>query len=168
MQWWTSHEETVPTMEAVWIERNDSWNREAVKHVKFYSIPFFNCKLAFNLALNSILDFNILFLRFPCIPRLCRQKKLFAYRCLLLFGLCILEQRVVCSDCRNMLLCYFDSLALHIPLPDDNLSIADHADDCNLKRLNERQLNAVKISLRGRFTLIQGPPGMFVHLSQGI
>ncbi|KAL9956680.1 hypothetical protein ACROYT_G038197 [Oculina patagonica] len=54
---------------------------------------------------------------------------------------------------------YFEFLDLHIPLPDDNLSIVDHDNGCGLQRLNTHQVTAVKKSLRGRFTLIQGPPG---------
>lgn len=48
---------------------------------------------------------------------------------------------------------------LPIRLPSDNLSIADHENQCNLRHLNDLQVQAVKQSLRGRFTLIQGPPG---------
>jgi len=54
---------------------------------------------------------------------------------------------------------YFESLDRRIPLPNNNLSIADHKKDCDLKQLNNHQERAVKRSLRGRFTLIQGPPG---------
>ena len=50
---------------------------------------------------------------------------------------------------------------LHIRLPADNLSVADHVEECDLQRLNTNQETAVKRSLRGRFTLIQGPPGTF-------
>jgi len=51
---------------------------------------------------------------------------------------------------------------LHIPLPAANLSVAAHVDECDLQRLNTNQETAVKRSLRGRFTLIQGPPGRFL------
>ena len=52
----------------------------------------------------------------------------------------------------------FSTLGLRIGLPSDNLSILE------LRSLNMYQDQAVKKSLRGRFTLIQGPPGevMFV------
>ena len=50
---------------------------------------------------------------------------------------------------------------LPIRLPADNLSVSDHVDECDLQRLNTKQETAVKRSLRGRFTLIQGPPGTF-------
>ena len=45
------------------------------------------------------------------------------------------------------------TLDLRIGLPSDNLSIPE------LRSLNNYQDQAVKKSLRGRFTLIQGPPG---------
>ena len=47
----------------------------------------------------------------------------------------------------------FSTLDLRIGLPSDNLSIPE------LRSLNSYQDQAVKKSLRGRFTLIQGPPG---------
>lgn len=49
----------------------------------------------------------------------------------------------------------FLTLDLAIRLPADDLSVAA------LQRLNTNQVMAVKRSLRGRFTLIQGPPGTF-------
>lgn len=51
------------------------------------------------------------------------------------------------------------SEVLHIRLPDENLSIADHAEECSFERLNDLQVHAVKKALRNPFTLIQGPPG---------
>lgn len=49
-----------------------------------------------------------------------------------------------------------------IRLPaEDDLSVAAHVRGCDLQRLNTDQTTAVKRSLRGRFTLIQGPPGNF-------
>ena len=56
---------------------------------------------------------------------------------------------------------FFQISGLHIRLPDENLSVAAHVDDCDLQTLNTNQETAVKRSLRGRFTLIQGPPGTF-------
>ena len=50
---------------------------------------------------------------------------------------------------------------LHIRLPADDLSVAAHVHGCTLQRLNTNQETAVKRSLRGQFTLIQGPPGKF-------
>lgn len=54
---------------------------------------------------------------------------------------------------------YFAPLDRPIRLPSDSLSIADHVSDCGLRQLNTHQVQAVKQSLRRRFTLIQGPPG---------
>ena len=50
---------------------------------------------------------------------------------------------------------------LPIRLPADNLSVAAHVPRCKLQRMNTNQETAVKRSLRGQFTLIQGPPGKF-------
>jgi len=44
-------------------------------------------------------------------------------------------------------------------LPSDNLSIAVQENKRKLRDLNDLQVQAVKQSLRGHFTLIQGPPG---------
>ena len=62
---------------------------------------------------------------------------------------------------------YFISTDLGIPLPDKNLSIIDHykGSDRTFRRLNKHQETAVKNSLEGSFTLIQGPPGEFIYWS---
>lgn len=47
---------------------------------------------------------------------------------------------------------------LHDKLPSERLSITEH--EPGFKPLNDHQERAVRKSLRGRFILIQGPPGM--------
>ena len=61
-------------------------------------------------------------------------------------------------------ICYislFLMTGLPIRLPADDLSVAAHVPRCKLQRMNTNQETAVKRSLRGQFTLIQGPPGKF-------